>query len=244
MILKASTCESVLSRASSLGKQVHAQVVKSDVVAGDVLYTYMNQVCVEEAEVIFNRTVEKDVVVYNAMTEAIPNCKKTATKAIETQNFVDIKIGSALIDMYAKCGRIEEARRVFDRIPRRNVFSWTSMIDGSGKNGNPEEALTLFIMAKGQEIFNSMERDYSMKPKMENYACIVDLLGCAGSLNQAWEFVMAMQEMPNSDVWASLLSACRLHGDVEMVNIAANEIFKLNKNSRLGGILSSTSGCL
>ncbi|CAL5410160.1 unnamed protein product [Camellia sinensis] len=343
MILKASTCESVSSVASSLGKQVHAQVVKSDVEGDGVLYTalvdayvksgrvdyarrvfdmmlernvicstsmisgYMSQGCVEDAEYIFKKTLEKDVVVYNAMIEGYSKSLETAKKALEvfidmlrldfrptistfasiigacsvlsafeigqqvqaqimkTELFTDIKMGSALVDMYAKCGRIEDARRVFDRMPERNVFSWTSIIDGYGKNGNPEEALELFfrmqrdrctepnyvtflgalsacghagLVAKGQEIFDSMEREHLMKPKMEHYACMVDLLGRAGSLNQAWEFVMAMPEKPNSDVWAALLSACRLHDDVEMASIVSNEIFKLSHDDRPGAYIA------
>ncbi|XP_028064318.1 pentatricopeptide repeat-containing protein At1g28690, mitochondrial-like [Camellia sinensis] len=343
MILKASTCESVSSVASSLGKQVHAQVVKSDVEGDEVLYTalvdayvksgrvdyarrvfdmmlernvicstsmisgYMNQGCVEDAEYIFKKTLEKDVVVYNAMIEGYSKSLETAKKALEvfidmlrldfrptistfasiigacsvlsafeigqqvqaqimkTELFTDIKMGSALIDMYAKCGRIEDARRVFDHMNERNVFSWTSMINGYGKNGNPEEALELFfrmqrdrctepnyvtflgalsacghagLVAKGQEIFDSMEREYLMKPKMEHYACMVDLLGRAGSLYQAWEFVMAMPEKPNSDVWAALLSACRQHDDVEIASIVSNEIFKLSHDDRPGAYIA------
>ncbi|KAL7211674.1 hypothetical protein ACSBR2_014512 [Camellia fascicularis] len=342
-MLKASTCESVSSVTSSLGKQVHAQVVKSDVEGDEVLYIalvnayvksgrvdyvgrvfrmmlernvicstsmisgYMNQGCVEDAEYIFKKTLEKDVVVYNAMIEDYSKSLETAKKALEvyidmlmldfrptistfasiigacsvlsvfeigqqvqaqimkTELFTVIKMGSALVDMYAKCGRIEDARRVFDHMHERNVFSWTSMINGYGKNGNPEEALELFfrmqrdryiepnyvtflsalsacghagLVAKGQEIFDSMERDYSMKPKIEHYACMVDLLGRAGSLNQAWEFVMAMPEKSNSDVWAALLSACRLHNDVEMASIVSNEIFKLSHDGRPGAYIA------
>ncbi|KAI8001643.1 Pentatricopeptide repeat-containing protein [Camellia lanceoleosa] len=305
-MLKASTCESVSLVASSLGKRVHAQVVKSDVEGDEVLYTalvdayvksgrvdyagrvfhmmlernvicstsmisgYMNQGCVEDAEYIFKKTLEKDEVVYNAMIEGYSKSLETAKKALEAQImkielFTDIKMGRALVDMYAKCRRIEDARRVFDHMLERNVFSWTSMIDGYGKNGNPEEALELFfrmqrdrciepnyvtflsallacghagLVAKGQEIFDSMERDYLMKPKMEHYACMVDLLGHAGSLNQAWEFVMAMPEKPNSDVWAALLSTCRLHDDVEMASIVSNEIFKLSHDGRPGAYIT------
>ncbi|XP_028959424.1 pentatricopeptide repeat-containing protein At1g28690, mitochondrial-like [Malus domestica] len=160
--------------------------------------------------------------------------------------FLDIKMGCALIDMYSKCGRVEDARRVFDHMPEKNVFSWTSMIDGYGKNGYPDKALELFRMMqrkhqiepnfvtflsalsacrhaglvdKGMEIFESMDRDYSLKPRMEHYACMVDLLGRAGSLCQAWEFAMEMPEKPNSDVWAALLSSSTLHGDVDMANM-------------------------
>jgi pentatricopeptide repeat protein len=191
--------------------------------------------------------------------------QQVQSQLMKTEYFTDIKLGSALLDMYSKCGRIEDARRVFDHMPEKNVFSWTSMIDGYGKNGYPDEALELFgkmkmeyhiepnyvtflgalsacghagLVEKGREIFESMERDYSMKPKMEHYACMVDLLGRAGNLKQAWEFIIGMPEMPNSDVWAALLSSCRLHGDVEVASIAANELFKLNANDRPGAYVS------
>ncbi|XP_073294780.1 pentatricopeptide repeat-containing protein At1g28690, mitochondrial [Primulina huaijiensis] len=184
---------------------------------------------------------------------------------MKTEFFTDVKVGSALIDMYCKCGRTDDARCIFDHMPKTNVFSWTSMIDGYGKNGNPSEALELFdsmttechivpnhvtflgalsacahagFVAKGREIFDSIEREYSMKPTMEHYACLVDLLGRTGNLNQALEFVMQMPEKPNSDVWAALLSSCRLHGDVDLAKIAANELFKLSSNNRPGAYVA------
>nr|AYM00637.1 pentatricopeptide repeat protein [Salvia miltiorrhiza] len=184
---------------------------------------------------------------------------------MKTEFLPHIMIGSALIDMYSKCGRTEDARRVFDYMPKRNVFSWTSMIDGYGKNGSPGEALALFsrmingsrivpnyvtflgalsacahagLVAKGMEIFKSMEGVYSMRPRMEHYACVVDLLGRAGRLNEALEFIMQMPEKPNSDVWAALLSSCRLHGDVELARAAANELFRLKDKSRAGAYVA------
>ncbi|XXG70328.1 hypothetical protein AAC387_Pa06g3112 [Persea americana] len=177
----------------------------------------------------------------------------------------DVKSGSALIDMYSKCGRTEDARRIFDYMPEKNVFSWTSMIDGYGKNGTPDKALLLFqlmrkeckikpnyvtflsalsacghagLVSAGWEIFESMEKDYSLKPRMEHYACMVDLLGRAGSLHQALEFIRQMPEKPNSDVWGALLGACRLHEDVELADFAANEIFKLSNEGRPGAYVA------
>ncbi|KAK6149993.1 hypothetical protein DH2020_017518 [Rehmannia glutinosa] len=343
MILKGSTSGNVGLCSRCIGREVHAQIVKSDVQGDDVLYTalvdsyvkserveyarkvfdlmleqnvicstsmitgYMNQGRLEDAEDVLEKTTEKDVVVYNAMIEGYSKSVETAKKAIEiyidmqrinfrptistfasilgacsllsafeigqqvqgqltkTEFFTDIKIGSALIDMYSKCGRTDDARRIFDYMPKKNVFSWTSMIDGYGKNGSPNESLSLFnkmiserhalpnyvtflgalsacahagLVAKGREIFESMDRVYSMKPRMEHYACMVDLLGRAGSLNQALEFVMQMPEKPNSDVWAALLSSCRLHGDVELAKIAANELLKVSRESRPGAYVA------
>uniref|UniRef100_A0A2P2Q2R9 Pentatricopeptide repeat-containing protein n=1 Tax=Rhizophora mucronata TaxID=61149 RepID=A0A2P2Q2R9_RHIMU len=267
---------------------------------------YMSQGSMEDAEEIYKKTLEKDLVVFNAMIEGYSKSAGTAAKALDVyidmqrfgfmpnistfasvigacsvlagfdigqqvqcqlmkrEFFRHIKMGSALIDMYSKCGRIGDARRIFDHMPEKNVFSWTSMIDGCGKNGKPKEALDLFnkmqecfvqpnyvtflgalsacghagLVTKGMEILESMERDYSLKPRMEHYACMVDMLGRAGSLRQAWEFVVGMPEKPNSDVWAALLGSCNLHGNVEMANIAALELFKLNAEGRPGAYVA------
>ncbi|CAK8530668.1 unnamed protein product [Lathyrus sativus] len=191
--------------------------------------------------------------------------QQVQTQLMKTPFFEDVKLGSALIDMYSKCGRVVDARRVFDNMLEKNVFSWTSMIDGYGKNGFPDESLDLFrkmqieyciapnfvtflsalsacahagLVDKGWEIFQSMENEYKLKPGMEHYACMVDLLGRAGKLNQAWEFVTRMPERPNSDVWAALLSSCRLHGNIEMAKSSANELFKLNASGRPGAYVA------
>lgn len=200
-----------------------------------------------------------------SMLAAFEVGQQVQSQLMKTPFFGHIKLGSALIDMYSKCGRVVDSRRVFDHMHQKNVFSWTSMIDGYGKNGFPDEALELFqkmqieygvvpnfvtflsalsacahagLVDKGLEIFQSMENEYKVKPRMEHYACVVDLLGRAGRLNQAWEFVMRMPERPNSDVWAALLSSCRLHGNTEMAKLAASELFKLNANGRPGAYVA------
>ncbi|XP_020095554.1 pentatricopeptide repeat-containing protein At1g28690, mitochondrial [Ananas comosus] len=186
-------------------------------------------------------------------------------QVIKNNLFSHIKSGSALIDFYSKCGRVEDGRKIFDHMEAKNVFSWTSMIDGYGKNGFPFEALELFdemmgessgkpnyatflsalsacghagLVSRGQGIFLSMEREYSLKPRMEHYACMVDLLGRTGSLNEAYGFIKGIPEKPNSDVWGALLGAARLHGDVEMANIAAKEVFELSRDGRPGAYMA------
>ncbi|KAM7259118.1 hypothetical protein ACFE04_014859 [Oxalis oulophora] len=190
--------------------------------------------------------------------------QQVQTQLLKTEFYANIKMGSALLDMYAKCGNTDDARRIFNFMSEKNVFTWTSMIDGYGKNGHPVEALDLFrnmqsshvepnyvtflgalsacghagLVNEGRGIFESMERDYSMKPRMEHYACMVDMLGRVGRLNEAWDFIMKMDEKPSSDVWAALVSCCNVHGDVEMARIAANELFKLGRDCRPGAYVS------
>ncbi|MQM01794.1 hypothetical protein Taro_034561 [Colocasia esculenta] len=183
----------------------------------------------------------------------------------KTDIFLHVRSGSALIDMYSKCGRTDEARRIFDHMPEKNVFTWSSMIDGYGKNGMPHEGLELFkkmkedgvvkpnyvtflgalsacghagLVSDSKEIFMSMERDYLLKPRMEHYACMVDILGRSGNLQEAFDFIKQIPHTPSSDVWAALLGACRLHGEVELARIAANEVFELNKKERPGAYLA------
>ncbi|CAL4922838.1 unnamed protein product [Urochloa decumbens] len=186
-------------------------------------------------------------------------------QAIKSSLFGDIKTGSALVDMYAKCGRVEDGRRVFDHMTERNVVTWTSMIDGYGKNGHSDEALQVFgemrrrldvrpnhatflsvlsacahagLLSRGQEAFQSMESEYLLRPRMEHYACMVDLLGRFGSVRQAYEFVRGIPARPNSDVWAALLGAATLHGDVEVADVAAREVFELSRAGRPGAYMA------
>ena len=178
---------------------------------------------------------------------------------------LDIKVGSALVDMYAKCGRVEDGRRIFNQMPERNVITWTSMIDGYGKNGLSEEALQLFaemrerrdvrpnhatflsilsacahagLLSQGQEAFQSMESEYLLQPRMEHCACMVDLLGRFGSVRQAYDFVRGIPVRPNSDVWTALLGAATLHGDMDMANIASREVFELSRKGRPGAYMA------
>ncbi|XP_062215518.1 pentatricopeptide repeat-containing protein At1g28690, mitochondrial [Phragmites australis] len=186
-------------------------------------------------------------------------------QAIKSSLFCDIKAGSALVDMYSKCGRVEDGRRIFDRMLERNVVTWTSMIDGYGKNGLSDEALQLFgemrkrqdvspnhttflsvlsgcahagLLSQGQEVFQSMESEYSLRPRMEHYACMVDLLGRFGSVRQAYDFIRGIPARPNSDVWAALLGAATLHGDGDLADVAAREVFELSRAGRPGAYMA------
>eukprot|EP01018_Ginkgo_biloba_P019477 Gb_00849 [translate_table: standard] len=138
----------------------------------------------------------------------------------------DVFVGSALVDMYAKCGNIEDACKVFDEMPTQNVVSWTAMIVGYAMNGYGKEALQLFEQMKlshakpdhvtfvgvlsacchaglvhdGWEYFNCMSRDHNITPKLEHYCCMVDLLGRAGHLDEAQDFINRMPLKPDAAV--------------------------------------------
>ncbi|XP_073124881.1 pentatricopeptide repeat-containing protein At5g08510 [Henckelia pumila] len=163
-------------------------------------------------------------------------------------------VSNAVLELYARCGAIEKAMQVFESIGgHRNLCSWNTMIMGLAVHGRCGEALELFdqllrngmspddvtfvgailacthggMIAKGRELFNSMEKVFFIPPKLEHYGCMVDLLGRAGLLQEAYNLIKAMPMMPDSVVWGTLLGACSFHGNVEFAEKAAESLFKL-----------------
>eukprot|EP01018_Ginkgo_biloba_P023373 Gb_39406 [translate_table: standard] len=165
----------------------------------------------------------------------------------------DVIVGTALIDMYAKCGSIEIARQLFNKMSKRNVVSWNAMIMGYGMHGYGEDALALFshmqqtgmmpdhvtfigvlsacshagLVDEGFHYFDCMSQDYCITPKVEHYACMVDLLGRAGHLNEAHGFIKKMPLEPDAAVWGALLGACRIHCNIKLGEYVAERLFKL-----------------
>ncbi|MCL7030474.1 hypothetical protein MKW94_017630 [Papaver nudicaule] len=151
-------------------------------------------------------------------------------------------VGTALIDMYCKCGSVEDARVVFDKITNKDVIAWNAMIVGYAIHGLSHEALDLFsrmresgfhpsdityigllhacshagLLAEGRAFFQSMKGEHGIEPKIEHYGCMVDLLGRAGLLDEAYELVKGMQIDPDPVLWGTLLGACKLHGNVAL----------------------------
>lgn len=83
------------------------------------------------------------------------------------------------------------------------------------------------MVEKGWEIFNSMEQRFSITPKLEHYGCMVDLLGRARLLKEAYELIKSMPMKPDSVIWGTLQGACSFHGNVEFGEKAAESLFKL-----------------
>ncbi|KAJ4960122.1 hypothetical protein NE237_020032 [Protea cynaroides] len=154
----------------------------------------------------------------------------------------DTVLGTALIDMYAKCGCIDTALQVFNEMPERDVFAFTSMISGLANHGQSAIAIKFFgkmqkegikpneitficvlsacsrmgLVEEGMRFFESMSATYGIDPGVEHYGCLVDLLGRAGLLEEAKKLVRAMPMEPDSYVLGALLNACRMHGDFEV----------------------------
>ncbi|KAF8400498.1 hypothetical protein HHK36_013796 [Tetracentron sinense] len=174
---------------------------------------------------------------------------------IVRENFeTNIYVSTALMDMYAKCGSIVEAQRLFDSMPEKNVVSWNAMISGYGLHGHGHEALSLFsemlhagvtptgvtflsvlyacshagLVSKGDVIFRSMVYDHGVEPRAEHYACMVDLLGRAGQLENALDFIKRMPVEPGPAEWGALLGACMIHKDKNLARVASDRLFALD----------------
>lgn len=165
-------------------------------------------------------------------------------------------VGTALISMYTNCGNLVCAHRTFEEMPEKNLASWTVMITGFGIYGKGREAISIFnemlgknitpdegiftsvlsacshsgLVDAGKEFFFKMTREYNVEAKPTHYSCLVDLLGRAGKLDEAYAVIESMRLKPNEDVWTALLSACRLHRDVKLAEISAQKLFELNPN--------------
>ncbi|XXG43340.1 hypothetical protein AAC387_Pa01g3396 [Persea americana] len=162
-------------------------------------------------------------------------------------------LGAALIDMYSKSGSIYYAFQVFENIPNKNVGHWTSMIVGFGIHGFAEDSLKLFLQMQCSDVkpnyvtfiglliacnhgglveegirhFNLMRRVYEIKPVIQHYGCLIDLLGRSGFLEEAKAVIESMPMEPGAVIWATLLAACRKHGNIEIAEIAAQELITL-----------------
>ncbi|CAM6002728.1 unnamed protein product, partial [Sphagnum balticum] len=177
----------------------------------------------------------------------------------------DVFVGSSLVDMYAKCGSIEDACRVFNKMPSRDVVTWTAILGGCAMHGHGREALKHFeqmcdegvqpdditfvcvlsacshagLVDEGMCLYASMIRDYMIPAKLEHYTCMVDLLSRAGHLQEAENMIMAMPCKPQAAAWMALLGACRIHGNVGMAERVAKRILEMEPENAAVYVLLS-----
>ncbi|KAK6119529.1 hypothetical protein DH2020_046730 [Rehmannia glutinosa] len=160
---------------------------------------------------------------------------------------------NALIEMYTKCGSMNQALQVFDKMPERDVISWSTMITGLAHHGRAHEAIQLFqdmqkanvspneitfvgllsacghagLLDDGLKYFESMQNVYNIEPGIEHYGCLVDLLGRTGHIDRALKLINSMKIEPDSAIWGSLLSSCRTYRNLETAVIAMENLLEL-----------------
>ncbi|OVA07583.1 Pentatricopeptide repeat [Macleaya cordata] len=178
---------------------------------------------------------------------------------------LSVNLGTALINMYCKCGVVEEALKVFDKMRRKNVLSWTALISGLAMNGMGQRALEVFdemlktglrpdsvtfvgvltacshggLVDDALKYFGDMKSKYQIVPKVEHYGCLVDVFSRAGLLNKALDFIQSMPIEPDLAIWGSLLNACSVYKNAEIGEFVGKLLIELDPLSDANYVLLS-----
>nr|GLL44667.1 pentatricopeptide repeat-containing protein At4g16835, mitochondrial [Ipomoea trifida] len=173
---------------------------------------------------------------------------------------LDMTVGTSLISMYCKCGILEDARKLFLDMPRKDVVSWNAMVSGYAQHGKGDKALRLFdemrhtgiqpdcisfvgvlsacnhagLVDLGIHYFEKMQNDYGIKPKPDHVTCMVDLLARAGRLDEAVDLISNTDFKPHPAFFGTLLGACRIHKNVEVAEFAAKNLHDLDPSNAAG----------
>lgn len=200
-----------------------------------------------------------------ANTANIKQGKQIHACIIKTGYNVETEASNVLITLYAKCGSLDDAMREFLEMHDKNEISWNAMITGYSQHGCGTEAIKLFeemkrvglnpnyvtyvgvltacshvgLVDEGLGYFKSMSEEYCLEPKPEHYACVVDILGRSGFLGRARKFIETMPIEPDAMVWRTLLSACTVHKNTEIGELAASRLLELEPEDSATYVLLS-----
>lgn len=167
--------------------------------------------------------------------------------------FEDAHLTAALLDVYSKCGSIKNAYKIYQSTPQKDLVVFTAMVGGFAMHGMSKEAIRVFdfmlgcgikpdhvvitavlsacrhagLIHEGLLIFNSIDKVHHMKPSMEQYACVIDLLGRGGQIKEALSLLNNMPIASNANLWGTLLGACRTHHDVDMGHVVADHLLRI-----------------
>ncbi|CAK9187873.1 unnamed protein product [Ilex paraguariensis] len=230
----------------------------------------------EEAFICFSRMrqagIDVDLFTFTSIlkamgiSSALEEGTQIQTLVFKTGYASNVCVQNGLVSMYARCGKIDYAKRVFFSMDHHDVISWNSLLSACAQHGYGREAVEMFehmrrsgvkpnsttflavlsacghvgLLHKGLEYFNFMKNDDSVQPpKVEHYACVVDLYGRAGFLHEAEAFINSMPIDPGSSVFKALLSACQVHGNKEIARRAARKLVELSPNDPATYVLLS-----
>ncbi|XP_010057662.3 LOW QUALITY PROTEIN: putative pentatricopeptide repeat-containing protein At3g13770, mitochondrial [Eucalyptus grandis] len=284
-----------------LGRQVHSLVIKNNYesqifVGSSLLDMYAKAGKIHEAREVFECLPERDVVSCTAIIsgyaqlgldeEAIELFSRLQREGMDS-NYVTyasvltalsglaalnhgrqvhghvlrrevpfyVVLQNSLIDMYSKCGSVTYARRVFDSMSERTVISWNAMLMGYSKHGIGRQVVELFelmrkekkvapdsvtllavlsgcshggLEERGLQLFHEIiNGEHGVQPEMGHYGCVIDMLGRAGQLQEAFEHIQRMPFEPTPAIWGSLLGACRVHSNVDIGELVGHKLLEL-----------------
>ncbi|XWS36880.1 hypothetical protein CRYUN_Cryun20dG0123100 [Craigia yunnanensis] len=191
--------------------------------------------------------------------------KQIHAQIIKLELQSDVYICSTLVDMYSKCGNMYDSKLIFEKATNRDFVTWNAMICGCAQHGLGEEALKIFedmiienvipnhatfvsvlracahigLVEKGLHYFALMSSDYDLAPQLEHYSCMVDIMGRAGQVSEALKLINDMPFEPDDVIWRTLLSICKIRGNVEVGEKVANSLLQLDPQDSSAYILLS-----
>ncbi|KAL4382704.1 hypothetical protein S245_014410 [Arachis hypogaea] len=247
----------------------------NDVTWNTIIVGYVQSGEAEKAMNIFIRMLEYDVqpteVTYSSVLRACASLAalepglQVHSLIIKTTYNKDTVVANSLIDMYAKCGRITDARVIFDKMNKQDEVSWNAMICGYSTHGLGVEALNLFdmmqqsnskpnkltfvgvlsacsnagLLERGQALFKSMLKDYGIEPCIEHYTCMVWLLGRLGQFDEAAKLIGEIPYDPSVMVWRALLGACVIHKNIDLGSVCAQRVLEMEPDDDATHVLLS-----
>ncbi|KAF4355561.1 hypothetical protein G4B88_026847 [Cannabis sativa] len=173
--------------------------------------------------------------------KALEEAKFVHEDILRSQSSLEIRVYNRILETYSRCGSMEDAFLVFNKMPQHNLTSWDIMITWLAKNGSGWDAIDIVVgdIDEGMLHFESMSKEFGIVPTMDHYVSIVDMLGSAGHLDEALEFIEKMPLQPSVDIWEALMNLCRVHGHTELGDRCAElveqlEPSRLDKESKAG----------
>ncbi|KAM7277710.1 hypothetical protein ACFE04_004844 [Oxalis oulophora] len=183
---------------------------------------------------------------------ALEQGEQVHSMALKSGYLSDVVVGTSLVNMYTKCGSIEKATKAFLEMSNRTLISWTTMINGFAQHGQTQQALQLFedmriagvrpnkvtfvgvlyacsyagMVNEAFGYFESMQKDYKLKPVMDHYTCLIEMYARLGRLDDAFGIIKKMEIEPHEIIWSNLITGCRSHGNTELALYAAEQLLK------------------
>ncbi|KAK8970414.1 putative pentatricopeptide repeat-containing protein [Platanthera guangdongensis] len=188
------------------------------------------------------------------------------SQVIKTSFILDAFVCAVLVDMYGKCGLISSSTQIFEETQSPTNITWNSIVGVLAQHGCGQKAVEAFhqmvgrhvepnhvtfvsllvacshsgLVKQGLQFFNSMQEKFGVEPRDEHYSCVIDMLGRAGRLGEAEEFIGRMPAEPNAFAWCSLLGACRTHGHKALGELAAEKLMEIEPENTGTHVLLST----
>lgn len=257
-------------------EKIHDRLEEQTTVSwNSIISGFSSQKQSENAQIYFSQMLEKGVIPDNfTYATVLDICANMATvelgkqihaQILKLQLHSDVYIASTLVDMYSKCGNMRDSRLMFEKAPKRDFVTWSAMICAYAYHGLGEEAIKLFeemqlldvkpnhtvfisvlracahmgYVDRGLHYFQEMLSHYGLDPHMEHYSCMVDLLGRSGQVNEALKLIESMPFEADDVIWRTLLSNCKMQGNIEVAGKAANYLLQLDPQDSSAYVLLS-----